>query len=204
MCNSSNHPPSAPALSRDGPYRQQPDEALVAACLSGESGAWDALIARYQGFIYSLALRHGLSPADADDLFQDVCLKLFHRLEELREVRRLSGWLGAIVRQEVWRRWRRNQASPWSELSEDAAALMSADAVDPEGALLALEREQLVRHGLEALSDECRRLLTLLYGPDEVSYAEAAERLSMPVGSVGPRRGRCLERLRKKLEEQGF
>lgn len=176
----------------------------MAACLSGDSAAWDALIGRYQGFIFALALRQGLSSADADDVFQDVCLKLFRHLDELRDVQRLSSWLGAIVRQEVWRRRRRPQPEQLNDLPAEGEILIAIQAPDPESAVLEQEQEQLVRMGLGSLSETCRSLLGLLYGPDDVSYAEAAEQLSMPIGSIGPRRARCLDRLRKELETFGF
>jgi RNA polymerase sigma factor (sigma-70 family) len=185
------------------------DRELIAACLAGDAVAWDALIERYQGFIFALSLRHGLTAADADDLFQDVCLKLYRHLGELRDARRLSSWLGAVVRQEIWGRWRRRRPLLMSELPEeerlrlDAAWEAQTDA-DPEEAVLALEREQQVRVSLESLGEECRHLLAMLYGPEPLGYAETAERLEMPLGSVGPRRARCLARLKKKLEELGY
>jgi RNA polymerase sigma factor (sigma-70 family) len=181
------------------------DGDLVAACLAGDATAWDALIRRYQGFIFGLALRNGLSQADADDLFQDVSIKLYHHLGELREVRKLSGWLAAVVRQEIWGRWRRKSPVSLSELPEgDRLLELAGDISDPEGEVMALERERLVRSALADIGDECRLLLELLYGPDPAPYAETAERLGMPIGSVGPRRARCLARLKKKLEDFGY
>lgn len=178
---------------------------MIAACLAGDAAAWDALITRYQGFIFALALRYGLSAADADDLFQDVSIKLYRHLGELREVRRLSGWLAAVIRQEVWGRWRRREVVLLGDLSEVEQSWADWGAgPDPEQEVLALERENLVRISLDSLGEECRRLLALLYGPEATGYAEAAERLGMPLGSVGPRRARCLARLRKKLEELGY
>lgn len=184
-------------------YSELPDAELVAGCLAGDNAAWDTLIARYQGFIFTLALRHGLSHADADDLFQDVCLKLYRHLGELREVRRLSSWLAAMVRQELWGRWRRRESLLLGDLAEaeHLPAGHNAQYLDPEETVLALERETLVRAALENIGEECQRLLALLYGPEPVAYAEIAARLEMPLGSVGPRRARCLERLRKKLSE---
>jgi RNA polymerase sigma factor (sigma-70 family) len=199
--------PAAPR--QDGARNDEPPDAdLVAACLAGEVAAWDALIRRYQSFIYGLALRMGLSSPDAEDVFQDVSLKLYQHLDELRDAWRLSGWLAAVVRQEVWRRWRRKSAVPLSDLPGGGWSLLEAESgpstPSPEEEVLALERQHLVRECFDALPRECRRLLGLLYGPESPSYAETARRLAMPVGSIGPRRARCLERLKKKLEEFGF
>lgn len=187
------------------------DAELVAACLSGDTAAWDALIARYQNFIYGLPLRMGLSAADAEDVFQNTCLKLFQHLGELHDVQRLSGWLAAIIRQEVWGLWRRRGSQPLSDLPEGGQMLESArplgaePAPSPEELILNYERQHLVRLGVQELSEECRKLLTLLYGEEAAcSYAEVAQRLSIPLGSIGPKRARCLERLRKNLEKFGY
>ena len=77
--------------------------------------AWNALIARYEGLIYSLALRSGLPTADAEDVFQDVCVILFDHLCELRDITRLPGWLARTTRREVWRRFRRAEAARLAE-----------------------------------------------------------------------------------------
>ena len=63
---------------RTGRYKSvDSDDVLVSACLRGEVAAWAALIERYQGFIFSIALRRGLSRTDAEDVFQNVCIKSF-------------------------------------------------------------------------------------------------------------------------------
>src|SRR6185312_12744378 len=61
------------------------DEALVSACRMGNQEAWRALLVRYQRLIYSVPLRLGLSPEQADDIFQQTCLRLFERLQSLRD-----------------------------------------------------------------------------------------------------------------------
>jgi RNA polymerase sigma factor (sigma-70 family) len=190
------------------------DARLVAECQAGSEVAWDALLDRYEGFICAVALRLGAAAADVDDIYQEVCLKLFRHLGDLRQSDRLTAWLGAIVRQEVWRRHRQARSRPVqvsleekvarSEDSQTVADDLPATAQTPEETLLASEREFFVRRGLESLSPECRLLLELLYGDEGVSYGEAARSLNVPLGSIGPRRARCLERLRRSLQDWGF
>lgn len=170
------------------------DTELVSACLAGDAAAWDALIARYQGLIFGVALRLGFPTADAEDVFQNVALKLCLHLKDLRDIDRLSAWIGAVTRQECFRSRRRAPHACLDDLPEPASEDDLADAVLRE------ERAHLVRMALKSLSPECQALLDLLYGPEPASYAEVSERLSMPMGSIGPRRARCLERLRKNLE----
>ena len=177
-------------------WKTKTDREVIAGCLAGEASAWEALVARYQGFLFSVALDFGLTQTDAEDVFQNVCLKLCLHLRELRDPDRLMAWLGALARQECLRLRRRRGCE-----SLDDAAELAADGT-PVDALLRQERAHAVRRGLERLLEECRRLLALLYGSEPLPYAAVAARLGLPLGSIGPRRARCLERLRKNMEEQ--
>jgi len=191
--------------------RFTPDAELVSACLSGDKASWSALVLRYQGLVLAIGIRMGLSTSDAEDVFQDVCVKLYENLGSLRNAERLSSWLAAITRQEVWRSSRKKKLTLWSDLSTttDGGAGPLEMEVDPAASpldtIVAIEDQHLVRLGLARLGEPCRDLLGLLYAEDPpLSYAEISERLSRPVGSLGPMRGRCLEQLRRILAEMGF
>ena len=179
--------------------------------LAGDSKAWDELVDRYQALIYATLRRTGLTPADADDTFQDVCVLLFNHLGDLRDSARLSGWLIATARREAWRQLRRAGAIPISQLPgsdwkfETAAPLAQQETPAPDAEIMALEEQQLVRRALEQLAVRCRDLLTLLYLRDPAAtYQEISESLSMPVGGIGPQRARCLQQLQKILANLGF
>lgn len=191
------------------------DAELVAACLSGDEHAWDALIDRYQNLIYSIPRRMGIPEADSQDIFQTVCLLLLNHLQEVREIDRLAGWLALTTRREAWRFQRRRASGPTlsSEIEEQAWRIDNATSVGPEASApatpdaitIAALDEHLVRQGMGQLAERCRNLLTLLYCTDPpTNYADAARVLKMPLGSIGPQRARCLERLRKILVEIGF
>ena len=182
-------------------WRDEADGELVAACVAGDADAWDVLLERYQGFIYGITLKLGVSGSDAEDLFQEVCLKLYRHLSTLRNAERLSSWLGAVVRQEVWRYRRRRSGAPQSDFGDESVQVAEDEAPGPEEQILALERAYLVRECLGKLPEGCRELLGLLYAPEPASYAETSRRLGMPIGSIGPRRARCIERLKRKLDE---
>jgi len=84
----------------------------------------------------------------------------------------------------------------------DAVYLMADDEADPlDAALLREEQVRAIRMAAERLSPRCQRLLGLLMGDDDLPYKSIAEQLSMPIGSIGPTRGRCLEHLRQALAE---
>ena len=187
------------------------DKELIAACLKGEATAWDALIKRYAALIYSVGLRMGLSESDREDLFQDVCIILMDHLATLRENTRLAGWLVTTTKREAWRLQRRRGVKLATELGEGEWAMEGAEnihapeAQSPEASFIALEEQQMMREALTRLPDRCRRLLLHLYGTDSpLSYAEIAEQFSLPLGSIGPTRARCLQSLRKLLQETGY
>jgi RNA polymerase sigma factor (sigma-70 family) len=182
------------------------DRELIAACLAGDAAAWEAIVARYQRLVYSIPLRARLSADDAADIFQSVWLKLYEKLAGLRDHEKLSSWLITTTTREVWRVSARNRrdAAPAGGEDDDqtdplAQIAATAPLADAERELL--EQQQLVREALEALPDRCRNLLTMLfYEKDELSYAEIARRMGMPMPSVGPTRARCLEKMRKLLQ----
>ena len=203
--------PRVPEFRLTRRYERTSDPDLITACLKGDAVAWDTLIHRYEAFVFSILLRMGLPQADAEDIFQEVCLLLFHHLGDLRDTSRLSSWLGATTKREAWRLHRRRSANPTSSLTEQEWALVDTRDAQAEGqspleaAILALEDQHLVRRGVELLAERCRNLLTLLYCEDPPSsYAETSQRLSIPLGSIGPARARCLQSLQKILLELGF
>lgn len=187
------------------------DSALIQACLSGDAEAWEALIERYEGFIYSQALRCDLPPAEASDVFQDVCLRLYHHLEELRDTSRLAGWLSSTTRREAWRVGKKMRSTistdnPELNISLDnGVGLNQNENNHPENTILEEADRALVWQAMDSLPDQCKQLLTLLYKEESsASYAEITQRMNLPSGSIGPTRARCLKRLQKILLDMGF
>lgn len=185
---------------------QRDDRELIIACLDGDSSAWEALIARYQRLIYSIPMKSRLLPDDAADVFQSVCLKLYEKLSTLRDHERVSSWLITTTTREVWRvaaRNRREAAPTGPDNEEDTDVLSQIAAAGPlaDEQRESLEQQQAVRQAVEALPERCRNLVTMLfYEKDDLSYADIARRMNMPVPSVGPTRARCLEKLKKLLQ----
>jgi RNA polymerase sigma factor (sigma-70 family) len=182
------------------------DRELITACLEGDHSAWEALIARYQRLIYSIPVRARLSSDDAADIFQSVCLKLYEKLSTLRDYEKISSWLITTTTREVWRASARNRrdnvfAIAESDDQRDVLGEIASTTPLADEQRQALEQQQIVRQSVDALPERCRNLLTLLfYEKDELSYADIARRMKMPVPSVGPTRARCLDKLKKLLE----
>ena len=177
------------------------DARLVARCLEGDARAWSALVRRHERLVLAVARSWRLSDEDLGDVFQDVFAALVRGLPRLRDARSLVRWLSSttdrVARTTALRR-RREQAMRSGD-DETLADLGADDA--PVGAdLELLERQAMVRLALAGVSERCRRLLSALYYEDpSPAYAELALRLGVPVGSLGPTRARCMEKMREQL-----
>jgi RNA polymerase sigma factor (sigma-70 family) len=188
-------------------YAKQSDRELVAACLDNDAKAWETLILRYQRLIYSIPVKQGFSSVDAADVFQSVCLILLKKLPSLRKQEKLFSWLMTTTTRECWRvaaQWRREspvEKRDPDDTSDKLSKLASQEPLaDQQG--IALEQQQILREAVNRLPERCRELISLLfYNHDELSYAEIAKRLKMPVTSLGPNRARCLQKLKKDLEK---
>jgi len=178
---------------------------LVQEALRGEEKAWLALIARYKNLIYSIALRYNLSRDDSVDVFHSVVAELLSGLGRLRQPQALQAWLIQVASPkclEVKRRYQREgTAGEWEaaeQHSEEPAPL-------PQDQLERAQKEQMLRRSLDALAPQCRRLVQMLfYETPSRSYMEVAAALGMAIGSIGLTRRRCLERLRKLLDNAGY
>jgi RNA polymerase sigma factor (sigma-70 family) len=191
---------------RDYAHRSDPE--LVAACLENDALAWETLILRYQRLIYSIPIKQGFSSVDAADVFQSVCLILLKKLPGLRKQEKLFSWLMTTTTRECWRvaaQWQRESPAQNRDPDDRSDRLGEIAANEPlaEDQRLAFEQQQIIREAISRLPERCRELIALLfYHADELSYAEIAARLKIPVASVGPNRARCLQKLKKDLEKK--
>src|SRR5215213_716832 len=171
-------------------------ETLVAAAAAGDPQAWSRLIDRYAVLIRSVCRAHRLAEADGDDVAQLTWLRAVEHIGRLRDPDRFGAWVGTTARHECLRVLRgRKRVVP----TPDEVQPLFAEHVDPDEAELAAERRAAVRRALATLPERQRTLLRLLHAEAEPSYEAIGATLGMPVGSIGPTRGRALERLRREL-----
>jgi RNA polymerase sigma factor (sigma-70 family) len=174
---------------------------LVARAAAGDQAAWDALVERFSPLVWSVARAVGLGGADAADVFQTTWLRLVEHLGRVREPERLSGWLAVTARHESYRTLRRaGRAVP----TDDEHAFDVAVDDPPDRGLLTAERDRGVWSAFRLVPARCQALLRLLVAEPPVSYQEIGELLDMPIGSIGPTRARCLDKLRGALVEAGI
>lgn len=186
------------------PFTLLPDPELIEACLKGNSQAWEVLLVRYQRLIYSIPLRYGLPEHDANDIFQNVSLLLWENLGQVRDRDRLGAWLVITTRRECWRMMRQRKQTVTALEGETLDKLLPAGPLSEEE-FLAMEQQSQIRAAVGHLDSPCRELLTLLfYTEPRPAYSEVARSLTLPEGSIGPTRSRCLEKLLKILEALGL
>lgn len=175
------------------------DEGLVEAARKGDQAAWDALVHRYRSRVWAVARAHRLNSADAEDVFQVTFLRLVTHLDTIRDPRRVGAWLATTARNECLRVLRRaGRAVP----SGDEEMLDAPDQLllPVDSGLLSSERHAALHAALARLPERCQRLLRVLMADPEPSYEEVSAALDMPIGSIGPTRGRCLKQLKAELD----
>lgn len=175
--------------------------ALLHAAADGDQQAWNALVARYNGLVWAVVRGFRLSPHDAADATQTTWLRLVEKLDDIRNPEGLGSWLATTARHECLRIGRIGQRHVLTDGFDlpDAAGSAGLDA-----GLLTRERDSALWLAFEELVPRCKALLRLLVADPPPSYDEISAALDMPVGSIGPTRGRCLERLRDNLTATGI
>ena len=169
--------------------------ALLAAAAAGDSSAWNVLVDQYTGLLWSIARGYRMSTADAADAVQTTWLRLVEHLDRIEDPSRLPGWLATTVRREclrILRRGKREQPA----FDDEGLPDVVDDAPGLDAALLDSERDAALWRAMEQMPERCRLLLRVLMASPPPSYAEVAAALDMPIGSIGPTRQRCLDRLR--------
>jgi RNA polymerase sigma factor (sigma-70 family) len=170
---------------------------LVTRAARGEKQAWNALVERFSPLIWSICRKYRLSDADAEDVGQTVWLQLLDQLAKIRDPAALPGWLVTVTRRECLRvtgGGRPNRPAAWCTADVEIIADEQAPAADQE--LLAAERNAALLEAFAALPPSGRQLIALLLQDPPVSYADISARLGIPVGSIGPTRRRCVDKLR--------
>ncbi len=172
------------------------DALLVEACLNGQEAAWEALLERYSRLVYTIILRFGFSTPVADEIFQEICLILLQKLDTLTDRQRLRTWLVTVTRRACLQYLRQKE---WTTSIDSPEAAQLTD--EPlEMQLILIEEQSLVHKALTSLDERCRYLLeALFFATTQISYESLAADLAIPIGSVGPNRTRCLEKLRGEI-----
>ena len=176
---------------RDDPFVAD----LVTRAIKGDQQAWDVLVERYSPLIWSICRHYRLDRSDAEDVAQSIWLQFVNHLGAIRDPAAVPGWLTTVTKREcgrVVRAARGPQAA--GQLADENLPDKQTRTAEQE--LLAAERHAALREALTCLSPSRQQLMAMLIEDPPVPYTEISARLGIPVSSIGPTRGRCLDQLR--------
>jgi len=178
--------------------------ALVTRAAGGDPAAWEEIVERYAPLVWSICARFQLSSHDRQDVGQNVWLLLVEQLGKLREPAALPGWISTTTHRECLRVVTAARKSERLGTGlDDALQFVDNTIIDEE--ILMAERNAALRAAFAELPPRCQQLLAMLTSDPPCSYAEISEKLQVPMGSIGPQRARCLDRMRRSraLSELG-
>lgn len=168
----------------------------------GDSSAMGDLVDQVTPLLWHTARSQGADPATAEDVVQTAWLRLVEHTADIADPQAVLQWLLMTTRREAWRAVRRERRTvprePWEEpASGDAAAPLPV--LDPATVTEDAEVAGAVWRHVESLPGRCQQLLRLVAFVERPDYAVVSAALGIPVGSIGPTRGRCLAKLRLAL-----
>lgn len=180
---------------------EKTDAELILACRRGDEIAWNELVERFQRLIITIPRRAGLSEEQSADIFQDVFLTLFEKLNEIEQPDRIRSWLVTTAKFKTWKAIR-GESGNYS-LDDDESDLqnkLTTSEILADEVLIQLEEQHLIRTALKQIEERCQKILTMIYLFDSpASYAQVADAIGVGETSISPMRARCLAKLAKIL-----
>jgi RNA polymerase sigma factor (sigma-70 family) len=177
--------------------------ALVVRANDGDQDAWNEIVERYAPLVVAICARYRLSYEDRNDVGQNVWMLLAEQLGKLREPAALPGWLKTTIVRECLRvATAARRSERLGSRLEDEDQFVDDTKIEED--YLMAERNAALRAAFAELPPHCQRLLGMLLSDPPRSYNEISAALDIPVGSIGPQRARCLERLRKSRALMAF
>ncbi len=187
-------PPSA----ADHPTETLTDKAAVAfsAYREGNHQQMGRLVDLLTPLLWQTARAQGLSGAAAEDVAQTAWLRLIDHADAIEEPRAVLSWMVTTVRRESWRQ---HKVAGRDSTDLEAIPEPSCDEPGPAQEMVLGERQRVLWTHVQQLNERCQYLLRIVAFGDRPDYSAIADSLNMPVGSIGPTRGRCLHSLRVSL-----
>src|SRR5215204_1439247 len=185
---------------------ERSDAELIRECRGGSQSAWDELVARYQRLIITIPRRAGLSEEQSADVFQEVFLTLFEKLDEIEQPEKIRSWIVTTAKFKTWGivRGEKGFRTPETEEKTELEMASLADASPlADDVLIKLEQQHQIRTALKELEERCQKILSMIYLRDAgaASYAEVASAIGVGETSISPMRSRCLQKLAKILQK---
>jgi len=187
---------------RRSPARLGAEEvtSLASAAAAGDQRAWEQLVEEFSGLVWAVTRAHRLSRSDAADVAQTTWLRLVEHIGRVQDPGRLGAWLATTARRECLRLVR--TAARTVPADHEVLEREPSDTTVDADVLLA-ERDTALWQAFDRLPARDQGLLRLLVADPTPSYDEIGAALGMPIGSIGPTRARCLERLHREAAVVG-
>jgi RNA polymerase sigma factor (sigma-70 family) len=176
-----------------------------AAYQDGDRAALDRLVELLTPLLWHTVRGQGVAAVAAEDVVQTIWMRLLHSSASIRDPQTVVKWLLTAARREAWRISNRTRAellrtaTLFGEEGEELAAIPAQRDQTPEELIFRDDRQRQLWEHVQALPERCRELMRVIAFADRPDYALIADALGMPVGSIGPTRGRCLAKLRHGL-----
>jgi RNA polymerase sigma-70 factor (ECF subfamily) len=175
------------------------DATLLERCRQGNDLAWEALVRRYQGRVYSVAYHYMREPEEARDAAQEVFIRVYQRLETFQGGETFLPWLLSLARNCCIDRLRKRKVrTPASSVPLDDAPQIAAEQPTAEDEASSRSAEKLLYRALDRLSDKNREII-LLKEIQGLKLEEIAQMLSLPIGTVKSRSNRARIELARKV-----
>ena len=175
-----------------------------AAYRDGDRASFDELVTVLTPLLWHTVRSQGVDRVAAEDVVQTIWMRLLHSSASIRDPQTIVQWLLTAARREAWRISKRtrvedNRRVPLpTQDGERPDVPTGPDELTDETVLREDRQRRLWKH-VQALPDRCRELIRVIAFADRPDYAVIAASMGMPVGSIGPTRGRCLAKLRIEL-----
>jgi RNA polymerase sigma factor (sigma-70 family) len=167
----------------------------------GDPAGLDDLVRLLSPVLWQVVRATGLDRERAEDVVQTTWIALVDHADSISTPQGIAAWLCTSARREAWRAGRR--AGRERPVEDEVLAHGLPDHESPEHQVVLDDEAALVRACLGRLPERCQKLLRIVAAGPRPNYTEVASTLGMPVGSIGPTRGRCLDKLRQELVQAG-
>ncbi|HEX3929206.1 MAG TPA: sigma-70 family RNA polymerase sigma factor [Nocardioides sp.] len=165
----------------------------------GEDAALDELVRLMSPVLWHVVRATGLDREAAEDVVQNTWLTLVRSADSVRDAQAITRWLCTAARREAWRV---SKASTRTRpVDDDVLAARMPEESSPEAEVVESDERAALWRALSRLPERCQRLLRIVAWEPRPDYSSVADTLEMPIGSIGPTRRRCLDKLRVELGE---
>jgi RNA polymerase sigma factor (sigma-70 family) len=170
---------------------------LLAAAREGSEDALGQMVTELSPLLWQVARAAGLSSGDAEDVLQTTWMRLVAHLGDIHDSAALTSWLVTTTKREAWR----VSAEGRRQLPADQESFAELPDQGPgsEEQVITEDQRRVLWAAIGQLSRRCQELLRIIAFAPRPDYTAVAAALGMPVGSIGPTRGRCLAKLRVLL-----